>query len=89
MKYHFQEERNFSIDFITDNENNTDDKWNKYLGHYGLIPHKLTKYIQETLDDKNKNTTKMIIEEITTKIMEMNIKIWKHRCKKLYGGNIT
>lgn len=76
-------------DFIyTKEETNTiTKKWNKKLGNYGLVPHSLVAYVDSCLDEEQKNQLKYIIIDISAKIMEINLEIWKHRCKKLYSGN--
>jgi len=67
--------------------NNITNEWDKSLGNYGLIPHQTIKYIYSLLEDEKKHKLKDTIIEIQEIIMNVNLEIWKHRCKILYSGN--
>ena len=77
------------IDFVYTNVKKNKDikKWDRELGNYGLVPHHTVKYIDSLLEEDEKNQLKRIITRISVKIMEINIEIWKYRCKILYSGN--
>lgn len=66
----------------------TDDKvnnWDNYLSTLGLIPNTAIKELKEQLTDEQAKYIKYIAAEISNKIMEVNIEIWKYRCKVLYS----
>ena len=62
-------------------------KWDRELENYGLILHHTVKYIDSLFEEDEKNQLKRIITKISVKIIEINIEIWKYRCKILYSGN--
>jgi len=80
-----------STDFIQCdwNENKTPKKWNKDLGNMGLIPHYIIQQIYDSLEDEQKHNIRFIATDISHKIMEKNIEIWKYRCKLLYAADKT
>ena len=88
MKKYFDNKTYHNIPkFYHDNNNRTEDsetKWNKVLGNYGLIPKEIENWIKNELNKDEKHLTKNIITEITAAIINTNIDIWKYRCKKLY-----
>jgi hypothetical protein len=61
-------------------------KWNSYLANLGLIPTKTTKEISNQLEDSQKNLLKRIVANIFNNIMEINLEIWKYRCKILFSN---
>ena len=74
--------------FFDKNNQNTqiNENWNLFLGNLGLLPIETEKYINDLLDEENKNKLKYILGDITQAIMPQNIEIWKYRCQKLYGS---
>ena len=77
------------IDFVYTKVKKSKDikKWDRELGNYELIPHHTVKYIDSLFEEDEKNQLKRIITRISVKIMEINLEIWKYRCKILYSGN--
>ena len=77
------------IDFVYTNykQDKNINKWDRELGNYDLIPHYTVKYIYSLLDEEHKNQLKKTIINISAKIMEINLEIWKYRCRVLYSGN--
>ena len=67
-------------------ETQPDDHWDLYLGTLGIIPKTVEKYIDDMLEDEDKDKLKYIICDISEAIMKQNIEIWKQRCKLLYGS---
>ena len=55
----------------------------------GLIPHYVIQQIYNSLEDEQKHNIKFIATDISHKIMEKNIEIWKYRCKLLYAADKT
>jgi hypothetical protein len=50
------------------------------------IPTKTTKEISDQLEDGQKNLLKRIVADISNNIMEINLEIWKYRCKILFSS---
>jgi hypothetical protein len=87
MKKYFDKEAPSIPKFYHDNKNRIEEseiKWNKTLGNYGLIPKEIEKCIKNKLKKGEKPLIKKIITEMTAAIINTNIDIWKYRCKKLY-----
>jgi hypothetical protein len=61
-------------------------KCDSYLANLGLIPAKTTKEILDQLEDGQKNLLKRIVADISNNIMEINLEIWKYRCKILFSN---
>ncbi len=61
-------------------------KWDLQLGNLGLLPHDFVKWVKSEMDPENPVSLKYVIPDITKAIMKSNLKIWKHRCKILYGN---
>jgi hypothetical protein len=61
-------------------------KWDSYLANLGLISTKTTKEISDQLEDGQKNLVKRIVADISNNIMEINLEIWKYRCKILFSS---
>jgi hypothetical protein len=61
-------------------------KWDSYLANLGLISTKTTKEISDQLEDGQKNLLKKIVADISNNIMEINLEIWKYRCKILFSS---
>jgi hypothetical protein len=61
-------------------------RWNSYLANLGLIPTKTIKEILDQLEDGQKNLLKRIVANIFNNIMEINLEIWKYRCKILFSS---
>ena len=51
------------------------------------LSHHTVKYIDSLLEEDEKNQLKRIITRISVKVIEINIEIWKYRCKILYSGD--
>ena len=75
-----------SGDFVNTSLENNKEDWDIYLGILGIIPTKTIKNIKKLLNDETKHKLHWIISDISRCIMEINIKIWQHRCKLLYGN---
>jgi hypothetical protein len=61
-------------------------KWDSYLANLGLISTKTTKEISNQLEDDQKNLLKRIVADISNNIIEINLEIWKYRCKILFSN---
>ena len=61
-------------------------KWDSYLANLGLVPTKTIKEIADQLEDGQKNLLKRIVADISNNIMEINLEIWKYRCKILFSN---
>ena len=75
--------------FFYDNKNQeeqSNDNWDLYLGNLGIIPKTVEKEVFDLLDDNSKHKLKYILCDISEAIHKQNIEIWKHRCKLLYGS---
>jgi hypothetical protein len=77
-------------DFIGINNNNNPN-WDNFLTSMGLIPNKVITELKELLEPEDKHKLKLILADMSKLIMEINIEIWKYRCKRLYvqNDNIT
>ena len=71
-----------STNFIKPQTQNA--KWDSYLATMGLIPNDTAKEILDQLEDGQKGLLKRIIADISNNIMDINIEIWKYRCKLLF-----
>ena len=79
------EDISISTKFVGTQTTNKDPKWDNYLASLGLIPTKTISELKSLLNEEQVHKLKWIVADISKNIMDINIEIWKYRCKCLYS----
>ena len=72
-------------EFVNTRQTNTKSPWDNYLITMSLILNKAVTELKNALNEEQKPKLKRILAEMSHKIMQINIEIWKYRCKRLYS----
>jgi len=83
------EDVSISTKFIGTHTLNNKINWDNYLASLGLIPTETINELKTILNEEQLPKLKWIIVDMINYIMDVNIEIWKFRCKCLYSDSQT